>query len=357
MRPFQFCFQCGFELLKTHGETVFTCPRQHGSWQESEKWAFCSSAWQAADFVHINLQQIHRQNDTIFIGILQKCRLGVPFSPCEENLLLQHESQTGNAVKLFSTLAEVRSVNREAFNRLRSAAHAFRCNDDFRCYNESLRMKGQRSNFDGTLTALRDHRFEPLIELKQGMVVVLLVNLDQENGLVNGSQGVVMGFEPAEDSSMPRAATTDEKEFAHKSGGMILTGEHADIRAANISKFMEQAAVKVWPRVLFQNRVTRVIYADCRVTELGDVAPYSLISRTQIPLVAGWAMTVHKSQGMTLNRVVVNLSRSFEEGQMYVALSRATSLEGLKVEGLGKQQGCNERVRQFLREKLGVQMP
>lgn len=58
---------------------------------------------------------------------------------------------------------------------------------------------------------------------------------------------------------------------------------------------------------------------------------------------------------MTLNRVVVDLTRSFEEGQMYVALSRARSLHGLKVEGLGSfKGGGNEQVMQFLWEKFQV---
>ncbi|KAK4447148.1 hypothetical protein QBC34DRAFT_410529 [Podospora aff. communis PSN243] len=60
---------------------------------------------------------------------------------------------------------------------------------------------------------------------------------------------------------------------------------------------------------------------------------------------------------MTLNRVIVNLSRAFEEGQVYVALSRATSLEGLKVEGdpkgLRVRTGGNKAVRVFLREMFG----
>jgi ATP-dependent DNA helicase PIF1 len=245
-------------------------------------------------------------------------------------------------------------VNREAFTRLQSTQRTYSCYDDFRCYNTNLQSKGRRTDYDGTLEALRDHRFDPRIALKQGMVVVLLVNLDQENGLVNGSQGVVMGFEKAEDSKMPEAVKKDDKDFSRLGTGPVLTGEHAEVREANIRTFMDNAKEKLWPIVLFQNRISRTIYADCRVTELGDEPPYSLISRTQIPLVAGWAMTVHKSQGMTLNRVVVDLRRSFEEGQMYVALSRARSLEGLKVEGLGRQQGCNERVRLFLRERLGV---
>lgn len=66
-------------------------------------------------------------------------------------------------------------------------------------------------------------------------------------------------------------------------------------------------------------------------------------------------MTVHKSQGMTLNKVIVDLSKSFEEGQMYVALSRARTLNGLKVEGLAKWRGGgNEQVTEFLFEKFGI---
>jgi ATP-dependent DNA helicase PIF1 len=63
------------------------------------------------------------------------------------------------------------------------------------------------------------------------------------------------------------------------------------------------------------------------------------------------------SQGMTLNRVIVNLSRAFAEGQVYVALSRATSLEGLKIdgdaEGLVIGNGGNEDVQKFLLERFG----
>ena len=59
------------------------------------------------------------------------------------------------------------------------------------------------------------------------------------------------------------------------------------------------------------------------MNELGDDGPYSLLSRTQVPLVAAWAMTIHKSQEMTLSRVIVDLSRTLQKAQDYVALSRA----------------------------------
>ena len=164
------------------------------------------------------------------------------------------------------------------------------------------------------------------------MRVVLQANLEPDRGLVNGSQGAIIGFEDFDSNKLPRKGENREMD----PNGPTLRGAHARYAEEQIKIYADANGRKPWPIVQFSNGLKRTIYADCTANELGNEEPYSLLSRTQIPLMAGYAITVHKSQvcvtlwystakansstqGMTLDRVIVDLARAFEPSQIYVA--------------------------------------
>lgn len=134
-------------------------------------------------------------------------------------------------------------------------------------------------SFSGSSCPARDK-----LQLKLGAQVMLVRTIDTRRGLVNGARGVVT-----------------------KLGG--ATG---------------------LPTVRFACGVEEVVQRE-RWTVVSQGR--TIGSREQLPLELAWALSVHKSQGMTLDRVEVSLANCFECGQAYVALSRARSLAGLRIIG------------------------
>ncbi len=150
------------------------------------------------------------------------------------------------------------------------------------------------------------------LELKEGAVVMFTRN-DPAGRYVNGTLGIVESFE--EDDGPPVVRTR---------GGKRIVAEPAK-----------------W-----------------KIDEGGK----ERASLTQIPLRLAWAMTVHKSQGMSLDAAVIDLGKAFEYGQGYVALSRLRSLAGLYLLGLNERalrrpsrsgrEGC--RVPRRVRRSVGA---
>lgn len=378
VKPFQHCLQCGREMatkVNDVGKLTHVC-RLHGEYPDEDKWAFRSNGWEECNFVHFHLKTIHRQNDQKFIRMLQKCRLGHKMKESEISLLMNHKCRVSQSTKLYSTRREANDVNRAAFNQLKGVKLVYWCHDSFfwRQSHPHLQKKGTPGEWGNEseiasppetkrpLYALEDHRWAKCVQLKRGMLVVLLTNLDLEAGLCNGSQGVICSFEDYNPKMMPMKETYDSRgrrKVEPQPGQRVVRGENAATQESEIKKFItsESAPVKKWPVVQFHNGVRRTVYAECSIAQLGDEEPHSLLARTQIPLAPAWAMTIHKSQSLTLDRVIVNLSKAFEDGQVYVALSRATGLSGLKIEGDGdflrSKLMVNSEVAAFLKERFG----
>jgi ATP-dependent DNA helicase PIF1 len=367
VKPFQFCLNCGLETTLDTDRMRYNCPENHGPFMDEDKWAFRSAAWEEAGFTCVNLQKIHRQHDAYFIKILQKCRFGIPFTTDEIATLMNHPHKVDKATKLLCTRREVATINLNSFRKLKTPVYMYKALDGFECRQEQhLKFDSYTTrDVDGHLLACKDHRLEPSVLLRGGMLVILQVNLDIKGGLVNGSQGIICGFEEFD----PTKFLDGKHNRIPAPSSNLFSGEHGAVKLRQVTEFMkvQQKATRgrmgptaktFWPRVLFHNGIKCTIYAACVVNAIGDKEPYSLLHRTQIPLIPGWAMSVHKSQGMTLDRVIIDLSKAFVAGQVYVALSRVTGLEGLRIDGdreaLTALFEGNRSVQDFLQDKFGV---
>jgi ATP-dependent DNA helicase PIF1 len=140
--------------------------------------------------------------------------------------------------------------------------------------------------------------YEDKLILKVGSQVMCIANISQDEGIVNGTQGIIIGF------------------------------------------------VNGFPEVKFKH-ITRVIQPYKWIND-----KYEDYGISQIPLILSWAITIHKAQGITLDNAMINIGSSvFEYGQAYVALSRLTSREGLYIKSLDISKiRANPKVIEFYKK-------
>lgn len=172
------------------------------------------------------------------------------------------------------------------------------------------------------MDTLKDHRFPTKLTLKIGAKVILLANINPMGGLVNGSQGEVIGFVDTKGWPPPKGPE----------GNLAQGG----LERGKVREFQTKQGF-LCPIIRFHKGNVTV----------RPVAPESLrgpsndkyaVCRAQIRLTLAWALSIHKSQGMTLSNVEVSSDAIFESGQLYVGLSRATSIEGLIITGYLREQ-------------------
>ena len=212
----------------------------------------------------------------------------------------------------------------------------------------------------GTITdmSMRDKLLSSMmapkfIELKKGAQVMLIKNMDE--GLVNGSLGKVIAF-----------MTETNFEIYHRNPDIFdddvsleeLAEEDQKARNRILkSKNPAPNSGREFPLVRFSiadgtSRDLLVQPEDWKV-ELpnGEVQA----QRSQLPLILAWALSIHKAQGQTLERVKIDLKKIFEKGQAYVALSRATSQAGLEVQNFDKARVmAHPRVAEFYNSLYSV---
>ena len=276
----------GIQLILTGDFLQLPPVRSMGFCFESARWSECVD-------VVIELESVFRQEDSSLVSVLNNVRRGVidqaalkAFQSCVNR---QFDVSDGIvATRLYPKRAQVTDENTERLNQLPAEPFIYHAVD-----------RGTDAYID---TLRKGCNAADVLTVKVGAQVMLIKNLNTGRGLVNGSRGVVEDF----------VRSPDE-------------GRGVDIPAE-------------WNRVIHNNRWPQVRFVNgerviCTPEQWSvEVGTKPVASRLQVPLMLAWSLTMHKCQGMTLDRVSLHLGGVFEQGQAYVALSRIRSLDSLCIQ-------------------------
>ncbi len=267
---------------------------------EAARFAFESPAWEALRPVVCYLSEQHRQEDSVFLEILSAIRRdevsASHLSSVRGRLLGPDDFPDEDLPRLFTHNADVDRINMAALARLPGKARIFH-----------MATRGSEKPLS---SLVRGCLSPEQLELKEGATVMFTKN-NPDEGYVNGTIGTVTGFETS--TKFPIVRTRD---------GESVTAEPTE-----------------WALEEGEEIVARI---------------------RQIPLRLAWAMTIHKSQGVSLDAAVMDLSRVFEYGQGYVALSRVRTLAGISLIGISDRAfmthpGVREQDHLFRESSLSAQ--
>ncbi len=234
-----------------------------------DKFAFMSDAWVKAAPVICYLTEQHRQKGDNLDKILNEIRRGTVDENSMQLLRLASKNILADVPKLYTHNMDVERINAREMEKLEGRAMFFRAE-----------KKGNPKLLEMLMSNVRT---DEQLQLKIGAKVMFIKN-NFDKGYINGSLGTVVEFTP---EATPVVELKDGKR----------------------------------------------IFCEKEKWAIEDEKGSALASFEQYPLRAAWAITIHKSQGMTLDAAEIELSSTFEKGQGYVAISRVRSLEGLFLKG------------------------
>ena len=240
---------------------------------KEKKFSWQSSSWKDLELQTCYLEKKFRQDDDKLISILDEIRSGNISQNTYDILNSRHNATLDiefTPTKLYTHNLDVDRLNNEELDKLRSKAHHF-----------EFVSEGSKANIE---KIFKSSLVSEELTLKKDAIVMFIKN-NLEKGYINGTTGVVIDF--SKDGKLP---------IVKLANGYVIKVELDD-----------------WTIENEKGKITAKV--------------------SQLPLKLAWAITIHKSQGMTLDAAQIDLSKTFEVGQGYVALSRIKNIEGLKLMG------------------------
>lgn len=245
--------------------------------QDEAEFVYKANVWSEMDVRVCYLDEQHRQKDKKMTNILTQLRqnkLEAKTIALLESRLNVKPRKGIKPVRLYTHNIDVDNINQLELNKIKAEEVNFR-----------MTGEGEKK----LLETLKKNCLAPEnLVLKRGALVMFVKNKFKDNKVVyvNGSMGLVIGFD---DEKFPLVRLNSGEEILVTPDSWTVDDEHKILAKIN-----------------------------------------------QIPLRLAWAITVHKSQGMTLEAAEIDLSKSFGYGMGYVALSRLTSLDGLYLSGINE---------------------
>lgn len=242
--------------------------------RKEKRFAWQTPVWKDLELKTCYLEQNFRQGEDKLIKILNDIRSGEISEESYDIFKSRHNRELDinfRPTKLYTHNIDVDRINNEELEKLEEGLKIF----------EHI-SSGVKKNIE---KIFKSSLLLEEVRLKKNAIVLFIKN-NYEKGYINGTTGIVVDFD--ENDNLPIVE-------------------------------------------IFSGRRIKVTREDWRMeSESGKI----IATVSQVPLRLAWAITVHKSQGMTLDAAEIDLSRTFEVGQGYVALSRIKSIEGLKLVGI-----------------------
>ena len=254
---------------------------------------------QLKDFEMIELNQIFRQKDPYFIRLLNQIRNGdIDYEELEElnSILVKNNSQNEPEdlmITICATNATANAINIKRLHQIESEAVFY------------------TAKVTGSVLATQ-YPTEQFITLKKGAQILFTRN-DPAKRFVNGSLGII-----------------------------------EELKADSIVVVMEKSREQIEVQYMLWEIIKYTLDSSLDQIKTEVIGTFS-----QLPIKLGWAITIHKSQGQTFDRVNIDLGfGAFEKGQTYVAMSRCRTMEGIRLQNRLKFTDiqCDDAVIEFMRK-------
>lgn len=256
---------------------------------------FCSKAFQQLNCKMLELKKVYRQSESDFITILNNIREGVA-TRREIDLLNTRYDEKANSKDKDHILLTTHNRRARGFN-----------------WGRLQELKGEMQEYKATITGWFPSEEYPtsyVLKLKVGAKVMFVRNDTNEQRYYNGLMGVVteLGYGYIEVETNERKIFVKPQRWEHQR--------------------------------YYINKETKKL--EVEVTG----------AFVQFPLMLAWAVTIHKSQGLTFDKVMIDAARAFTFGQVYVALSRCRTLGGIILTSPVTEKGIkvDEVVKNFMKE-------